>query len=111
MTTGGIVWFIRFCWAACGDAGKVAKSSKSSLPVLGIGVGRVVLNLDSGTLPGMGAGAGGDGVVTVSGTTLGGTILGLGAAVGCGDGTTFGGFGLCGGETGFLGIGLKTDGL
>ena len=77
----------------------MAKFTKSSLPVLGIGVGRVVLNLDSGTLPGMGAGAGGDGVVTVSGTTLGGTVLGVGAVAGCGDGT------------GFLGIGLKTDGL
>ena len=99
MTAGGIVRFIKFCWAACGDAGKVAKFSKSSLPVLGIGVGRVVLSLDPSTLPGMGDGAGGDGVVTVSGTTLGGTVLGVGAVAGCGDGT------------GFLGIGLKTDGL
>ena len=96
---------MRFFRDSSGDAGNPAKFSKSSLPVLGIGVGRgLVLNLDLGALPGVGAGTGAgagavDGVVVVVGTTFHG--IGLRGAVAAG---------VVGGTT-FRGIGLNTDGL
>ena len=124
MTGGGIVKFAKFCCAAFGDAGRPTKSSKSSLPDLGIGVGGgFVLNLDLGMLSGIGAGAGAgtgavDVVAGVGGTTFRGTVRCGAAAAGGVGGTMFCGIGLCraavagcGGGTGFCGIGLNTDGL
>ena len=105
MTAGGIVKFMKFCCAASGDAGKPAKSSKSSLPVLGIGVGGgLVLNLDLDALSGVGTGTeagseAGGGVVVVGGTTFRGIGIRGAAVAGGGGGTT-----VCG-------IGLNTDGL